>query len=627
MIQTTMRNRWKKWVFWTAIVLASGVSTELLGKLRIFQLIHLKALDTHFVVRKMATRLTHAKEPPYDIVLITIDQKALDTFRELRMFWHPYYAEAIRVAGENGAKVMALDLAFAVPVDKWAPDYDRLLTEAVTTSPIPVITGYVPSLESNQEDSQWTVPLNMASSALGLSAFSNLTADSDDFVRRQELIENPVGQTNDRPLAHSFPLKIAEKFTGEEAKIENGQLYFQGHRVPVSGDRSVVINYVGPPDTFPRVSLATFLDAAHKGNKKQLHDWVAGKIVMLGTDSSAGDDRYATPFFTMFDGPRWTTAGVEIHANTVQTLLRHQYLEPMPEFEKILAIFLVASLTAAIYAAFPLSRALWWLLAEGLGILIGTHALFDQGILLSTSDLLLSMLLSLLGSATYRYATAEKRGNLFRNAVAVFVGKSVAKDLDQSEEILRTGSRQQVTILFTDIRGFTAWCEARDPAVVVTALNTYLTQMVDVIVRYDGHVNKFIGDGILAIFSDEDGSRQGNHGLRAVRCAIDMVNVKSEEFKTGAGLNSGVGIVGNIGSADKMEFTVLGGTVNLASRLESMNKENHTKLLMSETTYALLEGQIESVCLGSVPVRGQVEPVKIYTAASLVENIATAKTA
>ncbi len=622
-----MRNRWKRWIFWTAIVLVSGLSTELLGRLRIFQLIHLKALDTHFVIRKVATRALHRQEPPFDIVLITIDQKALDTFRELRMFWHPYYAEAIRAAGENGAKVMGLDLAFAVPVDKWAPDYDRALAEAVTTAPIPVITGYVPALENNQQDSQWTVPINMASAALGLSAFSNLTADSDDFVRRQELIENPTGQTADRPLARSFPLRIAEKYRGEEAKFEKGSLYFEGHRIPVSGDRTVVINYAGPPDTFPRVSLATFLDAARKGNKAQLRQWVAGKIVLLGTDSSAGDDRYATPFFTLFDGPRWTTAGVEIHANTVQTLLRHQYLEPIPDYERLFAVFLVASLTALIYAAFPLSRALWLLLAEAAGILIGTHELFDHGTLLSTSELLLSMLLALLGSATYRYATAEKRGNLFRNAVSVFVGKSVANDLDQSEAILRTGSRQQVTILFTDIRGFTAWCEARDPAVVVQELNLYLTKMVDIIVRYDGHVNKFIGDGILAIFSDTDGSQQGNHALRAVRCAIEMVNEQFDEFSTGAGLNSGVGIVGNIGSPDKMEFTVLGGTVNLASRLESMNKENKTKLLMSDSTYALLEGQVEAVCLGSVPVRGQIEPVKIYTAASLVGSIATARTA
>ena len=124
----------------------------------------------------------------------------------------------------------------------------------------------------------------------------------------------------------------------------------------------------------------------------------------------------------------------------------------------------------------------------------------------------------------YRFATEEKRGNLFHRAVSLFVGKQLATSLEETEAIALSGKRMDVTILFTDIRGFTAFteqvCEEQGPEVVVQLLNEYMAMMVGIIVTYRGHVNKFIGDGILAVFSDDDeGAEPGDHALRAVRCA------------------------------------------------------------------------------------------------------------
>ncbi len=116
---------------------------------------------------------------------------------------------------------------------------------------------------------------------------------------------------------------------------------------------------------------------------------------------------------------------------------------------------------------------------------------------------------------------------------------------------------------------------------------------------YRGHVNKFIGDGILAVFSDDDeGAVPGDHALRAVQCATRMVTAPSQ-FQTGAGIHTGLAVVGNVGSADKMEFTVLGDTVNLASRLESLNKEHHTKLLMTGCTEGQAGKQVETTAFGA----------------------------
>jgi adenylate cyclase len=206
--------------------------------------------------------------------------------------------------------------------------------------------------------------------------------------------------------------------------------------------------------------------------------------------------------------------------------------------------------------------------------------------------------------------------------VSLFVGKQLATSLEENEDIALSGKRMEVTILFTDIRCFTAFteevCESDGPETVVLILNEYLANMVAIIVKYHGHVNKFIGDGILAVFSDDDeASVPGDHAVRAVRCATEMVTLRGR-FETGAGINTGPAVVGNVGSADKMEYTVLGDTVNLASRLESLNKEHHTKLLMSGTSRSLLGNQVETVHLADAPVRGKALPIPLYTVASLV---------
>src|SRR5579862_8162528 len=244
--KVSMKRRWRHFAICALIAAGSVASARLLSSFRFFKLLNLKAFDTQFVLR--------GREPVSGIMLVVADQKAIDTFPDLQIFWHPYYAEAIRAAGEAGAKVIGLDLAFGVPVEKWEPDYDRLLSEAVSTSPVPVICGYVSSLNTNQ--TTLPVQINMIAAALGLSAFANLTVDPDEFFRRQELIEAPQTSSGDAPLARSLAFRVAEKYVGAEAEFHDGRLTLDGHAIPIAADRSIYINYAGPPDTFPRVSLA-----------------------------------------------------------------------------------------------------------------------------------------------------------------------------------------------------------------------------------------------------------------------------------------------------------------------------------------------------------------------------------
>ncbi len=605
-----MKRRWRHWAICALIAVGSAAGARLLSNLRFFQLLNLKALDLHFILR--------GGQPTSDIILMTADQKALDTFPEVQMFWHPYYAQAIRAAGEGGAKVIGLDLAFGVPVEKWEPDYDRMLSEAVSTSPVPVVCGYVASLNTNQRN--LPVQINMIAAALGLSGFANLTTDPDEFVRRQELIEAPQANGGADQLARSLAFRVTEKYLGADAEFRNGRLTLAGNEIPVAPDRSIYINYAGPADTFPRVSMADVIDAARAGRRDQLRDWFNGKIVLLGTDSV--DDRYATPFFTLFSGVKWNTAGVEIHANTIRTVLERRYLLRVPEWARVAALLLAAGATMGIVTSFAAGPAAGWLALQGLVMLALTHLLFRAGRMLSTSEMFVAATFSLIVAVVYRFSTAEKKSTLFHRAISLFVGKELAASLERSETIQLQGKRQTVTILFTDIRGFTAFseqvCDALGPEAVVEMLNEYMALMVSIIVKHHGHVNKFIGDGILAVFSDDDeGASPGDHPLRSVRCATEMVTAPSR-FRTGAGLHTGLAVIGNVGSADKMEYTVLGDTVNLASRLESLNKEHKTKLLMSEATRSLLKDEVETTHLGTIPVRGKARPINLYTVTSLV---------
>jgi adenylate cyclase len=614
-----MNPRLKKAAAIAAIAIASVAITMGLSNFRFFQLLNLKAQDVHFVLRGTL--------PVKNIVIIGVDDDTLSKFPEPTFFWQKYYADAMHAAADSGAKVFVLDVFFGIPTGPYEkdnpPHLDSDLAEAYETASqkMPIVCAYVPEAMSSQDQPAFAVPLNMLASATGTGAMANLTDDSDAFVRTQELIEAPAtGQDADRPLVRGEALLAAEKFLGVDAQFRDGQLYLGNRLIPTVG-RKLTVNFAGPPGTVPMIPLWKFLDAAHNKDTATLHKWVDGKIVMLGPYNYVGD-RHETPFYTAFAGDKYLMPGVEIHANTLNTLLTGDFLQPVPDWARILGLAVAAGLSVAMAASFAASQTAIWSLLALLVSLGATHLLFRMGWLLSSSEVLEAFGIALLGGVIYRFATAERKSSFFRGAVALFVGKQVAQSLEKSQTIALTGKRQTVTILFTDIRGFTAFCESKDPALVVDLLNSYMQTMVSIIVKHAGHVNKFIGDGILAVFSDDDErAKPGDHAARAVACATEMVNAAAGDFKTGAGIHSGEVVIGNVGSSDKMEFTVLGDTVNLASRLESLNKEQKTKLLLSRETLEMSGAGVDTIYtyVGEVPVRGKTEPMKLYTVTSLLE--------
>ena len=221
-----------------------------------------------------------------------------------------------------------------------------------------------------------------------------------------------------------------------------------------------------------------------------------------------------------------------------------------------LALALAAALAAALLTAAIAGWSLvGYLLLLAVACAAAGYALFLEGALLAPTELGLPLLLSLFLAVTFQYLSAARGREAFRRAVRIFVGRKVADALDETGAFNLTGRRENVTILFTDIRGFTAWCDQLEPEVVVARLNHYFAGMTACIVRHGGDVNKFIGDGILAIFHGPSPAARRCHRWR-----------QPGEFRTGAGIHTGDALVGNMGSGDKMEYTALGDTVNLPRR-------------------------------------------------------------
>ncbi|NDC37885.1 MAG: adenylate/guanylate cyclase domain-containing protein [Proteobacteria bacterium] len=190
------------------------------------------------------------------------------------------------------------------------------------------------------------------------------------------------------------------------------------------------------------------------------------------------------------------------------------------------------------------------------------------------------------------------------------------------------GERRKVTVLFSDIRGFTTAAEKLAPEVVVELLNQYFERMVEVIFKHGGTLDKFIGDGVMVIFgAPAEDNHQEEHAVRAALEMLKEVAALSAqwqkaygfELKIGIGINTGSAIVGNIGSTKRLEYTAIGDTVNLASRLQAATKEQNTALLFSDFTHSGIRGVIASERLGAITIRGKSEPVTVYTAGASSE--------
>lgn len=509
------------------------------------------------------------------------------------------------VAGANSARAQDLELANAV--QRAVDNGVRVVLAANTISN----GGQVGLAE----------PYSLLASAAGDSlGLVGVRVDGDGVLRRYL----PYGRDQNGEFVYGLSLVAVTEFTGvelPERPLPNGHVPLGEDLLVKVTDGRFLVNFRGPSGTYPTYIAR---DVLKEGGS--LSGGLRGKIVFIGVTDPSAEDLYSTPL-----SGSGRMAGVEFHAAAADTLLSGTFIREAPRYQQILALAFLG------LVAIALGRFLRPLFGLA-GVLATVGALFGLWIgSFAGANYFLPIAAPLAGVfAGYGFAIADRVGverlekQQARSMLSRYLHPGIVKEMLKSSTAAQLGgTRAELTVLFSDIRGFTSISERLSPEEVVSLLNEYLSVMTEVIFKYEGTVDKFEGDAILAFF----GAPQAHQDdpLRAVRTAIDMRDRLEElqdswigrtetPLRIGIGINTGQAVVGNIGSHRRMDYTIIGDAVNLAARLQDLTKEYGASILISGSTKAAVEHRCQLRSLGSIEVRGRRQPVDLYEVIGLTSD-------
>jgi adenylate cyclase len=340
------------------------------------------------------------------------------------------------------------------------------------------------------------------------------------------------------------------------------------------------------------------------------------KIVFVGVTAAGLFDVFETPF------SNGKMPGVQIHAAVADDILSNRFIREASRGVRIATVTGAAIAIGLIATALPA----WWAAAATAMFVAGLSwiatRLFGDGYWLNLSQPVLASSVALFGGVAYQYFVEGREKRKMKKLFGQYVSKDVYEQLVANPALARLGGqRREMTVLFSDIRGFTAVSERGQPEEIVGMLNEYFTRMVDLVFTHKGTLDKFVGDMVMALFGAP--LDDPHHADHAVEAALDMIAAlavlnarwKAEgrpELDIGIGINTGPMIAGNIGSEAIMSYTVIGDAVNLGSRLESLNKQYGTRIIISDATRERLSRPYRLRPLGDVVVKGKTRPVAIF---------------
>ncbi|MCX6357865.1 MAG: adenylate/guanylate cyclase domain-containing protein [Candidatus Aureabacteria bacterium] len=636
------------------VVAAGAISVFSLDRAGILKAYEDKTVDSRFRWRHWL----YGPSPSPDVCIVGIDDQALVALGgrwPISWRWHALLLEALAErppattaydilfpsadgqhpddsAALAGASARLSDLVYpyyfgagedSPRTDQKPPDIvpapERLLGRFAITdvdgdlSPIPLASA--PTLP---------IPSLAERAALG---FANAQGDPEDGVVRRI----PLLMRYHDAVYPSFTLMAVLRYQNiqvEDVHVAAGRYVEfdipEGRHVSIPVDRKgcMLINYAADYTEFQHSVFSQVLQSfalAQKGEAGpvDLAD-VEGKLVLVGITATGAIESYMKPTPLAAEGPMLT-----VQANALTTILSGAFPRPLGARDILLLLLamgtLVAFLTARLKAATSLA-----LVLLVLAVFIATaYVVFTTGLLivpLLPSSLMAVTVYTLITS--YRYATEERQRRFYRGVLGKYLSKNVMEAILQDPSRFRLGGeRRELTVLFADVKGFTSFCERSPVEAVAPRLNELHDRMTRVIWKHDGTLNKYMGDGILAFWGAP--LSHPDHALRAVRAALEMQEELKrmreswqahgiEPFAMGIGINTGTMIVGNMGSSEFWDYTVLGDEVNLASRIEGLTRNYGADVLLSEFTYRCVRGIAEARLIGEVTVKGKEKPVVVY---------------
>jgi adenylate cyclase len=453
------------------------------------------------------------------------------------------------------------------------------------------------------------------------TGFFNVRPDPDGVVRRALLVL-PYGRAqnyDDWDLYASLDVQVVRVFLNlrnDKAVLnfsETGIVNLEfGPQIRVQPDAigRIMINYRGPVRTYPYVSIADAVGG----------DFPPGtfrdKIVLVGASATGIGDLRSTPFGGI-DYP-----GVEIHANVIDNILNQNFLaRGAPQVTLDLALIFLFGLPLGLWLALTPPRWMWFGLVLLAPFVAGVYFAFLKGWWLNFSIPFLTVLSNVGLVALYRALIEEKEKRRVRSAFQQYLSPEVIRRLLENPELVQP-RKTGITVMFSDIRDFTTISEKLDAQVLALLLNQYLTDMTRIVFGSAGTLDKYIGDAVMAFWGAP--FETPGHAADACRAALEMMRRVGElqrqwkaegkpHLEIGIGLNTGVASVGNMGSKLRYGYTAMGDPVNVASRLEGLNKEYGTHIIASETTYQAAQGGgFLFRELDLIRVKGKTQPVTIY---------------
>jgi adenylate cyclase len=548
--------------------------------------------------------------PPTDIVIVGIDPESFSMMKRPWPWPRSIHGKLIRALGKAGAKGIVMDIIFSNPS---SPREDRALAEAIREVRNVVLAADIEIVRTERfSQSMLITPIEDFVNAGARFGVSSIPLDSDNVVRR--IFWGP-------PEGPSLEVSAVEMLG-----------------ISTEKDVARMVNFAGSAQGFPYAPYYQALDperhlpegffkdkvvlvGKHSQAKKESFSDVTGKyrLHLQPPSPVRGVDMFATPSYIMDNR---LSPGIEIHASTLQSLIRDDQLRPLRTPGAVILLALLSIFLTLVNRNWSPLKSVGVNFVVGIGYLFVSYLLFSrQGLFLPFAAPLGAVLVNFISSGIMSYVGVERKRRYLKEAFSHYLSPQVAKKVLQDPERLRLGGqRVQATVLFSDLGGFTEMSERLEPEEVVSIMTRYMTEMTRVIFKYNGTLDKFIGDAIMAVWGtpaeDED------QALHACMAALEMqrrTKTLSDEIMTQRyrlsmriGINTGIVMAGNMGSEERFDFTVIGDNVNIASRLEGMNKVYGTRIMISDATRARLDGRASSRELGSVRVKGKKQAIRVY---------------
>lgn len=577
-----------------------------------------------------------------DLVLVAVDEASLEAYG--RWPWprdrHGYAVQYLR---EAGAKAIIFDILFLEP-DEGAEEFDQSFADQVRAAGnvfLPILLQTVPDrmpppdllakatiqvgstsdravgLLDRYRGVKLPIP-SLAEAARGLG-FINFFPDSDGTTRRLPLLAG----SSDGAFLQLAAAVARDVLEADRAVLGRRSLSLGPATLPLTAEGDMVIDWHGSLEqtTYPAYSMGAVLRSyseMQKGQPPFLEPSLfRDKIVFIATTAAGTYDLRVTPLSPF-------TPGVLIHMAALDNILRSRSMRQASYW-----VFAATTLVLCLGTAwgFMLLQRQTAKIGLILGLAVGyygiaVHAFTEHGLWLELAFPEGGLAMTYAVAATVEYLTEGRQRRVLRAMFDKYMAAEVVDEIMRHAHGIKLGGeKKELTVLFSDVAGFTTISEQMEPEALVELLNRYLTAMTDVILRYRGNVNKYLGDGIMAIFGAPRGDP--NHATLACHAALEsqeaLVRLREEwkaqgypEIMARIGVNSGPIVVGNMGSQARMEYTVMGDHVNLASRLEGANKFYDTLILLGPRTYELARGDIEAREVDVMRVKGKREPVVVY---------------